>query len=355
MSAHSFIEKHWVKRSILSYLFLPLAFLFSLILCLRRILYSYRFFRSYKADAFIISVGNHTVGGNGKTPFTILLAHALKHENLKVAVSHRGYKGAFEHTIKLISDEEQIFEDTYLAGDEPLLIANNCKGIPVIVGSNRKAAIKFLQNKFSPNVIILDDSFQHLHVKHDYDFLLFNGKNPIGNGFVIPAGMLREPASAIKHADCYVMNDISDEYYIPKQLKKYSAPLISTTYQIRSLIHFQDSKEEKLGSVTGKKVMLVSGIGNPLSFENSLQRCGFDIVNHLKFKDHHEYNDNDVHEIIKKAEKSKADMIITTEKDYVKLKNLNIDYSKFYYAKLKVIINEFEIFNGIVDALKKEM
>ena len=355
MSFHTFIEKHWVKRSILSYLFLPFAFLFSLILICRRALYKLRIFHQYRTNTFVISVGNLTVGGNGKTPFTILLASALKEEGLKVAVSHRGYKGAYENMTKLISDEDHLFEDARNAGDEPLLIAQNLKGIPVIVGKNRKKAIEFLEENVRPDVVILDDSFQHLKVRHDYDFLLFNGENPIGNGFLTPAGMLREPKSAMKYADCFVLNDISGEVSIPKIFKKYSTPLFTTSYHIAHFIHYSDLGKSEPSPFVRKKIYLLSGIGNPSSFERSITELGLSFVHHYQFADHHEFSENDIASILRRAKNQNIDAIITTEKDFVKLQKLDIAKELIYYAKLHVKINEMDTFNGIVGTLKKEI
>jgi len=318
-------------------------------------LYKLRIFRQYRANTFVISVGNLTVGGNGKTPFTILLARALKEEGLKVAVSHRGYKGAYENTIKLISDEEHVFEDAQKAGDEPLLIARNLKGIPVIVGKNRKAALKFLEEKVQPDVVILDDSFQHLKVHHDFDFLLFNGNNPIGNGFLTPAGMLREPQGAMKYADCFVLNDISGEVRIQKIFKKYSTPIFSTYYHIAHFIHYANFKKKESSVFIGKKIYLLSGIGNPSSFERSIRELGLNFVHHYQFSDHNEFSKNEITSILKSAKNQNVDAIITTEKDFVKLKKLDLDVERFYYAKLEVEINEMDSFNGIVSVLKKEI
>ena len=313
-----------------------------------------RIFRQYHPRVFVISVGNLTVGGNGKTPFTMLLAKALKEEGLSVAVSHRGYKGAYENTIKLISDKDQIFEDAHQAGDEPLLLAQNLEGIPVIVGKNRKAAIKYLEEKIHPDVVILDDSYQHIKVHHDFDFLLFNGKNPVGNGFITPAGMLRESSHVMKFAHCFVLNDIHGECGIPQIFKKYSIPILSTSYKIKHIIHYNGKKFESLNFKL-KKIFLLSGIGNPNSFERSMKECGLNFVHHYQFSDHHEFSKVDITPIINAANDQKIDAIITTEKDFEKLRKLDLDMEKFYFAKLEVKINEMDTFNGIVSKLKKEI
>lgn len=355
MSFHSFVEKHWVKRSIISYLFLPFAFLFSLILGCRRLLYKLRILRQYHAHTFVISVGNLTVGGNGKTPLTILLAKALKEEGLSVAVSHRGYKGAYENTVKMISDKDQIFEEVQQAGDEPLLLAQNLKGIPVIVGKNRKAAIHFLSEKIHPDVVILDDSYQHIKVHHDFDFLLFNRENPVGNGFITPAGMLRESSRMMKFAHCFVLNDIQGECGIPQIFKKYSIPILSTTYHITYFIDYISSQTHESARFKSKDVFLLSGIGNPRSFERSMKECGLNFMHHYQFGDHHEFSKSDIAHIVNAAKEQKIDAIITTEKDFEKLRKLDLDMEKFYYAKLEVKINEMDIFNGIVSKIKKEI
>ncbi|MCD6329694.1 MAG: tetraacyldisaccharide 4'-kinase [Candidatus Cloacimonetes bacterium] len=355
MSFHSFIEKHWVKRSILSYFFLPLAFLFSLVLTCRRNLYKWKLFRKYRSHTFIISVGNLTIGGNGKTPFTILLARALQEEGMNIAVSHRGYKGAYENTIKLISDENKIFEYALQAGDEPLLLAHNLKGIPVVVGKNRKSAVRLLEEKIHPDVIILDDSYQHIKVHHDFDFLLFNAKNPIGNGFLTPAGMLREPLKSIKYADCFVLNDIKGECSVPQIFEKYSTPFLSTSYRIDYFVRYMDLTKNFSSFFAGKKIFLLSGIGNPTSFENSIKELDIKFAHHYQFSDHYEYSKDDIARIIKKTENQKIDAIITTEKDFVKLKELDFNMERFYFAKLEVKINEMDIFNGILGKLKKEI
>jgi len=276
-------------------------------------------------------------------------------EGLHVAVSHRGYKGAYENTVQLISDETQLYQCAQEAGDEALLIAQNLKGIPVVVGKNRKKVLKYLEENQHIDVVILDDSFQHLKVHHDFDFLLFNGKNPIGNGFLTPAGMLREPEGMMKYADSFVLNDIKGECSVPQIFKKYSTPLLSTSYRIAHFIHYTDLKKNSFSFFVGKKIFLISGIGNPASFENSIKEFEINFVHHYQFSDHHEFSKDEIASILRNASNQKIDVIITTEKDFVKLKKLYFDLEKFYFAKLEVTINEMDTFNGIINKLKKEI
>lgn len=304
-------------------------------------------FKQYNSKCKIISVGNLVVGGTGKTPFTILLAKYLKSsegstsggKGKSVAVSHRGYKGKFENMVKLISDENSVYDCAKDAGDEPFLLAQNLSKIPVIVGKNRTKAIKCLEKKFSPDYIILDDSFQHLKVKHDIDFLLFNAKNPLGNGFVIPAGMLREPKSAIKFADVVVLNDCSDNFKIPKEMSKFQKPIFQTKYEIENFINYQTDETEDISYFKNKKIYLISGIGNPKSFENSIKSSGIDFSHHFIFPDHYYFRyENDIRPIIRKGVGEKIDTILTTEKDFMKMQNFPLYEINFYYAKLNIKI-----------------
>lgn len=291
------------------------------------------------------------MGGNGKTPFTILLAEALGNRGMKVAVSHRGYKGAYEHKTLLISDEKSVLEDAQHAGDEPLLIAENLPGIPVIIGKDRSASIRYLDAVIFPDVIILDDSFQHLKVKHDFDFVLLNANTPFGNGFIVPAGTLREPVGALKYADCVVMNDIRDERIISSTIQTINKnkTVISTKYKIESVIDYQSGEEVSVNGM--KNVVLISGIGNPASFEGSIRDLGMSVITHYTFPDHHEYDPvKDIQPII---DKHNDVVIITTEKDFVKLSKFSFEIP-LYYAKLKVVVQEEMQFNKLLDRFTKE-
>ena len=146
-------------------------------------------------------------GGTGKTPFTIFLAKYLQQKGFKIAVSHRGYKGDFENTNILISDAHKVFEEAKNAGDESYLLALKLNGIPVIVGSNRQISIRILEKRYPElDYIILDDSFQKHSIKKDFEFVIFKSTIGIGNGFVLPAGFLRESLKALKFADYFVIN-----------------------------------------------------------------------------------------------------------------------------------------------------
>ena len=313
-----FIEKNLYKRSLISYFLLPLSLKFAFLQIVRRSIYRNFPLLSYKSNIKIISVGNIVSGGSGKTPFTIFLAKKLSEKGKKVAVSHRGYKGKFEYGNKLISDREKMFDFAVDAGDEAFLLASKLKGIPVIAGKNRRLSVKILEKKFPDlDYIILDDSFQHLRVKHDLDFVVFNEIGGIGNGFVLPAGILREPLSALKYADCLVFNG---EKKVPEYLKKTEKPIVKISYEISRFYDFEEN-EISFSRLENSRIALLSAIGQPKSFEKTVQNAGLKFVKHFRFPDHYDYSESLVLAKIKeKLKKDKVEFLLTTEKDFAKLK-----------------------------------
>ncbi len=314
-------EKHLKKRSFLSYLLLPFSLIYSSLMFIRRILYQNR---GYKSKIKIISVGNIVLGGVGKTPVVIFLAKYLTKKGYKVAVSHRGYKGKFEKKVTLISDFEKVFSFANLAGDESYLLAKKLKNIPVISGKNRKLAIKILEKKY-PNLdyIILDDSFQHFNVYHNLDIVVFNSDSPFGNGFVIPSGLLREPVFSLKYADIFFWKGDDN---LPKKLLRFSKPIISS-YYIVDKCYFENKKKCNYDYLKNKKIALISGIGNPLSFEKLIGKefnNYISIIHHFVFPDHYNYPKNTIKKIKDFIKKENISYLLTTEKDFDKLKGYDL-------------------------------
>jgi tetraacyldisaccharide 4'-kinase len=309
------IEKNLYKKSLLSYLLLPLSIFYSCLLILRRKLHS----KGYRSRCKIISVGNIVSGGSGKTPVTIFLAKYLQKHGKQVAVSHRGYKGKFENDNKLISDKNEVYDFAKDAGDETFLLASKLIGIPVIAGRDRKRSIQILEEKYPDlEYIILDDSFQHLKVKHDLDFVVFNAIGGIGNGFVLPSGILRESLSALKYSDYIVFNGKGE---IPIQIQKFNKPILKGEYRIKQFSDIDGNEVKPEG-----KLALLSGIGLPASFENTILEAGLNFEKHFSFPDHYDFNNKEIiKQISADVKLEKIDYLLTTEKDFAKLQFIEHD------------------------------
>ncbi len=339
MISQQFIQKHLYNRSLLSYILFPFSIIFAGIQMIRRIIYSSFPGLSYRSSCQIISVGNIVSGGSGKTPLTIFLAEYLSGKGRNVAVSHRDYGGNFEQGNKLISNREEVFSYAEYAGDEAYLLALKLPGIPVIAGKNRKRSIEILLNTFPDlEYIILDDSFQHLKVKHDIDLITINADGGVGNGFVLPAGILREPVSTLSEVDMIIYNG-SEE--IPRYLHKYKQKVITGKYRVKGFYDLKNNQHE-VTSLQKKKIMLLSGIGNPASFEATVRESGMNFVHHYKFADHYHYDAVDVERLKRDSLTGKTDLFITTEKDLVKLKKLNLTGLNLLVLKIELQLSEPE-------------
>ena len=292
--------------------------------------------KSKKLPCFIISIGNLTVGGTGKTPMTIHVAKLLKNLGYKVAVISRGYKGSAEKTGGIVSDGRKIFMGPDAAGDEPYMMAVNLKSIPVIVGQNRfKAGIAAIR-KFNPDVIVLDDAFQHIKLVRDIDLVLLDYRHPFGNAYLLPRGVLREPISALKRADAFILTRSdassdedfsvsgSSEEILKVKLKhfKCNAPIFKT-FHIANI--FAVVKEKTTTSEYGPKflqkrrVFVFSGLANNRDFRRTIASFKCVMTGFLEFPDHHPYSDKDFENIVQSAKSVGADCLITTEKDYVRI------------------------------------
>ncbi len=310
----------------------------------RNFLYDKKILRSYSSKSFVMSVGNITTGGVGKTPFTLEAAKYYLSLNKKVAVISRGY-GAKLNNKKpnLISEGAGALYSASVAGDEPVWLANNAKGAYVVTCSSRVKAEKFLQEKYNPDIIILDDGFQHRKMKRDLDIVLIDAKNKFGNKYLLPAGPLRENIhAAMKRIDkLVVVNKSYDSKnalkycdYLKKRYKKetYLCKIIpDCAYNV-----INGARLEK-----GTKIIAFSAIGQPDGFYDFLKK-DYRLIAVLDFEDHHSYEQEDISKIIRFAQEENIDSIVTTEKDMVKLIDMIKDIElpvKFYALKLKALLD----------------
>ena len=299
-----------------------------------------------KLSCRVFSIGNLTVGGTGKTPATIAVAEEAKKRGLMPCVLTRGYKGSLQGPCFVSKGDKPLLKEEE-AGDEPLLMAERLKGVPVIKGADRYEAGKFalgsLPVALRPDVFILDDGFQHWKLFRDKDVLLIDGTNPFGNRRLLPLGPLREPLNAIARADIIVITKLvssrqSTVSSLKEEIRKHNskAPLFLAEHK-PSKFMTATGETFSLEWARGKNCFGFSGIGNPASFKETLLTAGLQVKGFKSYRDHYRYNAGDLKKITEDAEKTGADWIATTEKDIMRLKKLDMP------RKLVALVIEFRV------------
>lgn len=312
MNKAAFAKKHLLARSWLSYLLLPASLAYASYMRVRRRLL---FAKGYKSSCKVISVGNLSIGGSGKTPVSIALALALKARGKSVLYSSRGYKSALEEGATLISDGKRA-KPSQNAGDEALEAAFALRDIPVICGKDRLRALKMAEDMLI-DFVVLDDSFQHHKVQRDLDILVFDSESGLGNGFCLPSGYLRESFSAIHSGALCILHhkpqNVPDARLL-KKLNRHCSQLFEVSSHSDTLIH--RGEEVSAQDLAGKKITLLCGIANPQSFIRGAKALGITWQNELIFSDHEDYTLAPIQERIAAQD---ADYILCTQKDAVKL------------------------------------
>ena len=295
---------------------------------LRRNAYASGFLKQKKLPCTVISIGNLTTGGTGKTPMTIYVAEQVRRLGYRVAVLSRGYKGAAEKSGGIVSDGNAVLMDPLSAGDEPFLLAASLKGIPVLVGHDRYQSGMLAINRFQTEVVILDDAFQHLALFRDVNLLLLDSSLPFGNGHLLPRGSLREPVSALDFSDALIMTRSPRPFCGPAepwavQRPVFCAihePFFSRRFSAGEKPEFQVNAPLAEGDLfIGKRYFAFSGIARNDDFLKTLKKKGADVLGFQGFSDHHFYSDKDIQAIQNAAVKAGATAIVTTEKDLARL------------------------------------
>lgn len=327
---------------LLRIILIPFSILYCGIILLRNKFYDWKIFRSKKISKPVISIGNITTGGTGKTPFTIYTAKYFLEKGKTVGIVSRGF-GRSSDEIVIVSDGNVIENDADKSGDELQVIARELlKYFPgkfsVAAGSDKAAAAETLIDKFNPDIIILDDSFQHRQLYRDLDVVIVDAGDSISNrflnSFTLPSGKLRESYSGLSRADIIIQNNKSGEYGIIDMLKKYSSSIPVMRYKTEYIMDYKNRILEDLSN----KTVVFSGIADDSSFIDLVKTSGIKIDEIKKFPDHHDYTVNDLKDISAGHEKDK--IFITTEKDFVKLLKFEnfINQYPVYYLKLKTEI-----------------
>jgi len=323
----------------------------------RSLFYSLGFLKTKTLPCPVISIGNITVGGTGKTPLVMDLANGLLARGIPVAILSRGYKGT-RMSEPIVSDGKAIFLSPEESGDEPFLMANSCPGIPVLVGRNRFVNGRIAIQRFNVKGLILDDGYQHIALHRNINILLVDSQRAFGEGALLPRGILREPLSQIRRADLFLLTKVENPQ-TAQELEKTirqnhpSSEVFHSHYDPVCLIN-PDDEQEPLHSLKGRRVLALSGIASPDYFSSLLEKCEAKIVSQFNFPDHHLYRPEDLFSI---KEKSRgADYIVTTEKDMVKLKKLDLFQLPIRALRVEMKIwEEKEFYQRIIQVFKNSV
>jgi len=305
---------------------------YSLAIGLRNLAYDKRLLRTHKADAPVISIGNITAGGTGKTPLVIWLCNYLREKSRSCAILTRGYKSA---PGKLT--------------DEPAILAKSCPETRVIINADRVAGAHKATQENAFDVLVMDDGFQHRRLARDIDILTIDATCPFGFGHLLPAGLLREPVKSIKRSHIAVITrsdqvagSVLDE--IEETIKKIAPEIvIAKTVCRHPGAMGMKGQSMTMNELHNGKVFVFCGIGNPDAFTGQLSRCGMAVVGSRLYNDHHDYTSRDMEDIYEEAKYFGANTVVTTQKDWVKAALLIKDFDDITFVYMKL---ELEFISG---------
>lgn len=292
----------------------------------RNSLYEKNLLKTHSLGAPCVSVGNITVGGTGKTPLVAFIAEVLSEAGESVCVISRGYKRADENKKILVSDGEKIFGGVREAGDEPLELAEALLGkASVIADADRVRAGLWASEKLGATVFVLDDAFQHRRAKRDLDIVAIDATNPFGNRKTLPGGILREPLSALRRADAFVITraNLSGEILqIKEEIARFNdrAPIFTASNKFSDFVDLKtSSKNFAARTDSSPKYFAFCALGNPENFFRQLELENFDLAGTQTFPDHYFFLQRDIRELERAAARAGASELLTTAKDAVKL------------------------------------
>ena len=324
-------------------LVLPLTLQYSFLIFFRNKLYDLKFLKITQVSKPVISIGNISTGGTGKTPFVIYAAEYFLKKNKRVAIISRGYKRESKDLL-IVYDGNKLLCDTDTCGDELFMLTEHLKesydNFFVAACEDRVKAAKAMIDKFSPDVILLDDGFQHRKLFRNLDVVMIDApdilKNNFTNSFLLPTGNLREPYESLKRGDVILQNNKSSSLPTIEKIRKYEKEIVKINYEAVSLTNHVN---ETLNT-NGHDAIVFSGIASVDSFYKLLPKFNINEKEKIKFKDHHQYEKKDIDYLISKYKS--GCIFVTTEKDFVKIKKYK-DFIKnysVYYLKIKINIIE---------------
>ena len=309
----------------LRWLLVPAGLLYRGGVALRNALYRKRILKPCRVGVPVISVGNLDAGGSGKTPFVAYLAGRMREAGRRVAVASRGYGGK-RHTVPVTVSGEGPLADASVVGDEPVLLAGLLPSAVVVVCRDRAAAAIFARDRHGSDLVILDDGFQHRRIHRDLDLLLVDAGEGLGNGRMMPLGPLREPMEEMRRADALVITGAARDLpkcalKIQEELRRLGLkiPVFSCERRVEGFLRVETEETVPAAALTGMKILAFSGIARPRSFEADLRSLGLNLVESIRFRDHQPFGASQMERIRAAFLRSGADLIVTTEKDRMRL------------------------------------
>lgn len=306
----------------------PFSPFYGLAMKARATMYTKGVLRRHRLPVPVISVGNLVLGGTGKTPTVRHLAEFLLRQGYRPAIISRGYGGKAGRKVNLVSDGHTLLLLPEEAGDEPYMLADALPGVPVLTGTRRIFPCRQAVDEYHADILILDDGFQHLAVRRDIDIILFDGSHLAGNSRIFPGGVLREPVSALNRGDAFLITGITEHNRLKAERfagilrSRFAAKPVFFASLDTCRIHCPD---QALSGIRPSEQLFFAfcGIANPLRFKESLDSMAILPTGFLALPDHVRYNQALMDDICRQASASGASQLITTQKDYVKIKDLD--------------------------------
>ncbi len=335
----------------LKILLTPLVPVYALIIGLRNLFFDKSVFNSKKVNAKVVSVGNLTIGGSGKTPFVIYLTNLLKTSGFKPSVLSRGY-GRNTKGYLLVSKSGEPLTDVHSCGDEIYHTVIECK-VPAAVCENRVEGAQRLLKDVDTDIIVLDDGFQHRWIYRNLDIVLFDQRflvdKSVFNQSLLPLGIMREGFNSLRRSDAIIINrkfskEINNS--LIEELNRYQKPIFTAHYKAISFVDMTRKTEHSLEEFNGQESLVISGIANPTSFLSILNDVGVNTQNKIIFRDHKNYTLKEVQRIRREFYQTNSHSVVTTEKDAVKLLQFSKEFDDIdiFYLKISLSMDDEESF-----------
>ena len=330
-----------------AFILLPLSLAYGAAVRLRERLYRWRLLPTRRLPIKVVCVGNLTTGGTGKTPMVEYVARVLHDAGKRVAVLTRGYKGTKERRGGVVCDGEAMMLSPRESGDEPYMLALRLGSIPVLVGRNRHASGNIACRRFDTEIAVLDDGYQHFQLARDLNIVLVDGRRGFGNGHMLPLGSLREPLSGLRRADRFVITKVEGKEAaqpIEKTLQTWNAgaQIFHARYVPQSLVDPMTGKRRGPEALKGKTIVAFAGLASPGYFFELLRSLGAAVRQEMIFPDHHRYTEKDAEDIREMT--AGAEWAVTTEKDMVRLRDVNIENLPIRVLEIRMDIADEERF-----------